>query len=51
MSIAPNVLLACVHFYSDLDDEKKSQYYDRLFVRLMKRSLRAAQLDRRRPLE
>jgi len=34
-----NVLLACVHLYSALGEQKKSRYYDKLFVHMMKRSL------------
>ena len=39
MSLEPDVLLAVVHLYSEIDDNRKSRYYDRLFVHLMRRCL------------
>lgn len=46
-----NFLLACVHLYSALGDRKKSRYYDKLFVHLMKRSVDGSFLDSRQPLK
>ncbi len=46
-----NVLLACVHLYSAIEDRKKSRYYDKLFVHMMKRSIDGSFLDSRRRLE
>ena len=39
MSMEPDVLLACVHLYSEVGDTRKSRYYDRLFVHMLRRSL------------
>lgn len=39
MSMEPDVLLAFVHLYSQVGDKRKSRYYDRLFVHMMRRSL------------
>ena len=46
-----NVLLACVHLYSAVGDRKKSRYYDKLFVHMMKQSINRSFLDSRQPLE
>ena len=46
-----NVLLACVHLYSAVGDRKKSRYYDKLFVHMMKRSIDRSFLDSRQSLE
>ncbi|MEA2062874.1 MAG: hypothetical protein U9P14_04175 [Gemmatimonadota bacterium] len=32
-------LLECVHLYSLIGDSRKSRYYDKLFVHMMKRSI------------
>jgi hypothetical protein len=40
MNLEPDVLLAFVHLYSEVGDTRKSRYYDRLFVHLMRRSLK-----------
>jgi hypothetical protein len=45
MPLAPDVVLTCVHLYSMLGDRKKSLYYDKLFVHMMKRSMNPSTLD------
>jgi len=40
MSLEPDVLLACVHLYSEIGDDRKSRYYDRLFIHVLRRSLK-----------
>ena len=35
----PKVLLDYIHLYSEMGDEKKSRYYDKLFTHLMRRSI------------
>lgn len=51
MSFSPEVVLSCIHLYSMLGDRKKSLYYDKLFVHLMRRSIGTSQLDIRDALE
>lgn len=51
MPLDPEVLLSCVHFYSMIGERKKSRFYDRLFVHMMKRSIRNSRLDSQSTLE
>ena len=50
MVLNPEVVLNCVHFYSMIGDRKKSKFYDRLFVHMMKQSIRKSSLDSRSAL-
>ena len=51
MPMDPEVALACVHLYSLIGDRRKSRFYDRLFVHLLRRSINSAALDSRDNLE
>jgi len=51
MPFEPEVVLACVHLYSLIGEQKKSRYYDRVFVHMMRRSIETSQLDSRNALE
>ncbi|HUU27475.1 MAG TPA: hypothetical protein VM123_06655 [archaeon] len=51
MTLSPEVVLSCVHLYSMIGDRKKSLYYDKLFVHMMKHSIETSQLDNRDALE
>ncbi|OGG01144.1 MAG: hypothetical protein A3F83_11980 [Candidatus Glassbacteria bacterium RIFCSPLOWO2_12_FULL_58_11] len=51
MPMDPEVALTCVHLYSLLGDRRKSRFYDRLFVHLLRRSISSAPLDSRDNLE
>ena len=51
MSFDADFLLACVHLYSALGERRKSRYFDKLFVHMMKRSMDGRRLDSRGPME
>ena len=51
MPLAPEVVLTCVHLYSMLGETRKSRFYDRLFVHMMKRSIGSPSLDNRKNLK
>jgi len=50
MPLDPEVVLSCVHLYSMIGERKKSQFYDRLFVHMMKNSIKNSPLDSRSSL-
>ena len=50
MTLDPEVVLRCVHLYSMIGEKKKSRFYDRLFVHMMKNSIKNSPLDSRSSL-